>query len=514
MKIVNSFTKALPIEENTDKRSRQVRGVGCSIVYPLVFSSPKLIHLSKDVLQMIGWDNLDDKTLLSYISGQKVPRDFQPYAMCYGGHQFGYWAGQLGDGRAITIAEIIHQYRFFTVQLKGVGQTPYSRGADGFAVLRSSIREYLCSEAMHALGVPTTRALSLVLSGEKVVRDELYDGNPKEEWGAIVARVAPSFIRFGNFEIFSARRDIKNLKQLADYTIAKFYPEIQGNTKEGYLDFFEAVVKRTKTLIMEWQRIGFVHGVMNTDNMSVLGLTIDYGPYGWLEEYNLNWTPNITDAEGRRYSFGNQYSIILWNLTQFANALFPLIEDVEALKKILRQFKVQYQEEYQTMMLRKLGIENTQKGDFTLIEELKFNLENSKMDMTLFFRNLNKFDKNNSLLHLKYLADNSYLSNKDFIKQKEVWGKWIEKYALRIKDINETERIKIINSTNPKYILRNYMAQMAIKQTEKGDYSLIDTFYSLLKHPYEEQKEHEQWFAKRPKWADNEIGSTMLSCSS
>ncbi len=514
MKIVNSFTQALPIEVAKDKRSRQVLGVGCSVVYPLVFSSPKLVHLSKDVLEMIGWNSLDDDTLLSYISGQKIPEGFQPYAMCYGGHQFGYWAGQLGDGRAITIAEIIHNHHFFTVQLKGVGRTPYSRGADGFAVLRSSIREYLCSEAMHALNIPSTRALSLVLSGEKVVRDELYNGNPKEELGAIVARVAPSFIRFGNFEIFSARRDIKNLKQLADYTIAKFYPKIESNSKEGYLDMFKAVVNKTKTLILEWQRVGFVHGVMNTDNMSVLGLTIDYGPYGWLEEYNPNWTPNITDAEGRRYSFGNQYSIALWNLTQFANALFPLVEDVEALKGVLRQFKEQYQEDYLKMMLRKLGITDTHKDDVTLIEELKFNLEKSKMDMTLFFRNLNKFDKNHILQHFELLTKNSYLSEKEFLPHKESWFNWIKKYALRISDIDETERIKLINITNPKYILRNYMAQMAIKQANKEDYSLIDTFYNLLKHPYDEQVEHERWFAKRPKWADNEIGSSMLSCSS
>ena len=367
---------------------------------------------------------------------------------------------------------------------------------------------------MHALNIPSTRALSLVLSGEKVVRDELYNGNPKEELGAIVARVAPSFIRFGNFEIFSARRDIKNLKQLADYTIAKFYPKIESNSKEGYLDMFKAVVNKTKTLILEWQRVGFVHGVMNTDNMSVLGLTIDYGPYGWLEEYNPNWTPNITDAEGRRYSFGNQYSIALWNLTQFANALFPLVEDVEALKGVLRQFKEQYQEDYLKMMLRKLGITDTHKDDVTLIEELKFNLEKSKMDMTLFFRNLNKFDKNHILQHFELLTKNSYLSEKEFLPHKESWFNWIKKYALRISDIDETERIKLINITNPKYILRNYMAQMAIKQANKEDYSLIDTFYNLLKHPYDEQVEHERWFAKRPKWADNEIGSSMLSCSS
>ncbi len=221
--------------------------------------------------------------------------------MCYGGHQFGNWAGQLGDGRAINLAEVEHLDQRWTIQLKGAGETPYSRSADGLAVLRSSVREYLCSEAMFHLGVPTTRALSLALSGDEVLRDVLYDGNPAYEKGAIVSRIAPTFLRFGNYEIFSAHQDVKTLKILVDYTIKHFFSHLGKPSKETYLAFFNEVVNLNIDMVVHWQRIGFVHGVMNTDNMSILGLTIDYGPYGWLEGFDFGWTPNTTDSQFKRY---------------------------------------------------------------------------------------------------------------------------------------------------------------------------------------------------------------------
>ncbi|MBG3852707.1 YdiU family protein, partial [Xanthomonas hortorum pv. carotae] len=229
----------------------------------------------------------------------------QPWAVNYGGHQFGHWAGQLGDGRAISLGEAIGvDGGRYELQLKGAGPTPYSRGADGRAVLRSSIREFLCSEAMHHLGVPTTRALSLVTTGDAVVRDMFYDGRPQREPGAIVCRVAPSFIRFGNFELPSARGDSALLRQWADFTIARDFPELKGAGENLYAAWFAQVCERTAVMVAHWMRVGFVHGVMNTDNMSILGLTIDYGPYGWVDDYDPDWTPNTTDAQGRRYRFG------------------------------------------------------------------------------------------------------------------------------------------------------------------------------------------------------------------
>ena len=251
---------------------------------------------------MIGLDSEDIKTeeFLKVFSGNKVLENTDPYAMCYGGHQFGNWAGQLGDGRAINLTEVVHEDQRWALQLKGAGETPYSRTADGLAVLRSSIREHLCSEAMFHLGVPTTRSLSLMLTGDEVLRDMLYDGNADYEKGAVVCRVSPSFIRFGNFQILAARKDVKTLTELTDYTIRHFFPKIKSTGKESYIEFFNEVVDRTLEMIVHWQRVGFVHGVMNTDNLSILGLTIDYGPYGWLEDYDVDWTPNTTDRGHKR----------------------------------------------------------------------------------------------------------------------------------------------------------------------------------------------------------------------
>ena len=514
MKVINTFTEQLPGDKNKINQARQVHEACYSFVFPKPPSNPKLIHFSKEVLEVIGLKGISEEELTNFVSGTSIIADSKPYAMCYGGHQFGQWAGQLGDGRAINVAEIEHNDVKTAIQLKGSGPTPYSRGADGFAVLRSSIREYLCSEAMFHLGVPTTRALSLSLTGDKVVRDMMYDGNPKEELGAVVARTAPSFIRFGSFEIFASRRDTPSLKALTDFTIKEYYSHLGEPSKETYLAFFQEVVNHTKTLILHWQRVGFVHGVMNTDNLSILGLTIDYGPYDWLEEFDPNWTPNTTDRQHKRYRFGNQYPIALWNLTQLANALYPLIEDVEALKTILRKFKQEFNEAYQTMMLSKLGIKTIQEKDESLIEEVQQLLEKSAIDMTLFFRNLNQFSVTAIQNHLTLIEKDSYLTSKQFNFHKKGWIDWLNKYAERISGINNEERIKLINSVNPKYILRNYMAQLAIEDAEKGNYELINELFELLKEPYSEQPESEKWFAKRPEWANEKVGCSMLSCSS
>ena len=341
----NRFVAELPADPEAGNFRRQV--AACySHVDPTPVAGPKLIGWSPEAAALLDLpgDAGDGAALAEVFAGNRLLPGMQPIATCYGGHQFGNWAGQLGDGRAINLGEIVNKKgERWTLQLKGAGPTPYSRTADGLAVLRSSLREFLCSEAMFHLGVPTTRALSLTLTGDEVVRDILYDGHPAPEPGAVVCRVAPSFTRFGHFEILAARRDVELLRQLLDFTIATDFPHLTAADAETrYLDWFDDVTRRTADMIVHWMRVGFVHGVMNTDNMSVLGLTIDYGPYGWLEDYDPNWTPNTTDAATRRYRFGQQPAVGQWNLLQLANAIYPLIGDAEPLNAILGGYAKRY----------------------------------------------------------------------------------------------------------------------------------------------------------------------------
>ncbi len=368
---------------------------------------------------------------------------------------------------------------------------------------------------MHYLGVPTTRSLSLVTTGDKVLRDVLYNGNAAYEDGAVVCRVAPSFIRFGNFQLFAARKDIKNLKALADYTIHYFYPEITTSGKEKYLQFYQEVVNRTVEMVLHWQRVGFVHGVMNTDNMSILGLTIDYGPYGWLEDYDPDWTPNTTDAEGKRYRFRNQPDVAMWNLVQLGNALFPLIEDIEAMQKVLQSFSAQFDSKFPIQQQLKLGLHSAYESDFQ--DELITLLSTSETDMTLFYRTLSTVLKTDTPEEvLAKVADAFYTPNKIVGTLKTSWLAWMELYLEQIKGetLSDEDRKQVMNKVNPKYVLRNYMAQLAIEAAEKQDYSVIDELYTLLKNPYEEQPQYEKWFAKRPDWARHKVGCSMLSCSS
>jgi uncharacterized protein YdiU (UPF0061 family) len=521
LNIADTFTTQLPQDNRLENYRRQVFDACFSFVEPKTFENPQLIHVSKDVLQSLGFTEEDSNAFKDLVAGQNLPQNLKPYAMCYGGHQFGNWAGQLGDGRAINLAQIVHQGLSQTIQLKGAGATPYSRSADGFAVLRSSIREHLCSEAMYYLGVPTTRSLSLSLSGEDVLRDVMYDGNPAYEKGAIVCRVAPSFIRFGNFELFASRNDTKTLQKLADYTINEYFPNIEANqTKDSYLSFFESVFNKTIDMIVEWQRVGFVHGVMNTDNMSIHGITIDYGPYGWLEDYNLGWTPNTTDNQHKRYRFGNQPQVAFWNLIQLANALVPLIKETDALESILDQYHSKYLNKYIAMMSKKLGFQAVAEGDKELVLDLESLLMLAETDMTIFFRLLSNFDKDEKLSE-----DDTFLSfikpafyNFETLKasDKIEWFQWLKRYQLRLKtedSSNEARQVQM-NKTNPKYVLRNYMAHLIIEDADKGDYNLLNEIFELLKNPYSEQSKYKKWFTKRPDWAKEKIGCSMLSCSS
>lgn len=524
LKINDTFVNELPADAIKDNARRQVAEACYSFVEPTKTKAPQLLHYSPEMANLLGITEEEAKSndFLKTFTGNQILPNSTPYAMCYGGHQFGHWAGQLGDGRAINLAEIEHNEKRWALQLKGAGATPYSRTADGLAVLRSSVREYLCSEAMHHLGVPTTRALSLSLTGDEVLRDVLYDGNSAYEKGAVVCRVAPSFIRFGNFEIFASRGDTENLAKLTNYTIKHFYPAIEQGTKEGYVQFFKAVSLKTLDMILHWQRVGFVHGVMNTDNMSILGLTIDYGPYGWLEGYDKKWTPNTTDSQHKRYQYGQQSNIGLWNLLKLANALYPLIEDAEPLEAVLNEYKTLYAGKYLGMMKAKIGLEERDEGDHQLIKQLEENLRRTETDMTIFFRNLSKVSKN---MIVPEKDDVSFLDAvKDAFYQPEelkgevlfFWKDWMKTYVERLQKekATDSERQQKMNAINPKYVLRNYMAQVVIDDLDSGGKDIVDELFSVLKKPYNEQPEAEKWFAKRPEWARTKVGCSMLSCSS
>jgi len=518
LKIKDTFNKLLPADPVLENSRRQVQEACYSFVLPAKTKSAEMIHVSNEMLDAIGLSKKEagSKEFLDIFSGNEILEDTNPYAMCYGGHQFGNWAGQLGDGRAINLAEVKHNNKTWVLQLKGAGATPYSRTADGLAVLRSSIREYLCSEAMHHLGVPTTRALSLAFSGDQVLRDVMYNGNQAYEKGAIVCRVAPSFLRFGSFEIFASRQDAKTLKTLLDYTINQFFPHLGEPSKQTYVSFFKEVTTLSLKMIIDWQRVGFVHGVMNTDNMSILGLTIDYGPYGWLEGYDPDWTPNTTDSQHRRYRYGNQPDVTLWNLYQLANALYPLIEVAEGLEAVLERYKTDFEKQYLTMMKSKIGLVSEVDGDSILIKDLEEILQLTETDMTLFFRNLSKLTKRNTSKGIKVIYEAFYNPTEvsDVIRQR--WNEWFDSYTIRLQkeQISDSERKTLMDKVNPKYVLRNYMAQLAIDAANNGDYSVVEELYTLLKKPYSEQPENEKWFAKRPEWARNKVGCSMLSCSS
>ena len=514
IQLTNFFTDQLPADPNLENTRREVLEAVYSFVRPIKTSNPTLLHVSDEMQHTLDFSNEDiqSKEFLEFVTGNSVLKNSKPFAMCYAGHQFGNWAGQLGDGRAINLGEI----KNWAVQLKGSGPTPYSRTADGLAVLRSSVREYLCSEAMHHLGVPSTRALSLSLTGDQVLRDVMYNGNPAHERGAIVSRVAKSFLRFGNFEIFSSRNDIKNLKILTDYTIKSHFSHLGKPSKEVYLQFFQEVTSKTLEMIIHWQRVGFVHGVMNTDNMSILGLTIDYGPYGWLEGFDFGWTPNTTDKQHKRYRYGNQPTIGLWNLYQLANALYPLIEEAAPLEKILEGYKSNFEKKSQDMMRAKLGLTSDKETDINIIQSLENNLQATETDMTIFFRTLSSFKKEQPEKGVELIQDAFYTP--DTIKGNVLnnWKQWFADYAKRLEDetTSADERLHQMNKTNPKYVLRNYMAQLAIDKADKGDTSLLEEMYLLLKEPYSEQPKFEHWFAKRPEWARHKVGCSMLSCSS
>ena len=521
----NRFTRALPGDPNPANDCRQVLGACYSRVQPAAVSQPEMVAYAWEVAAQLDLtpEKMASDALQQALAGNRLLQGMDPYAMCYGGHQFGNWAGQLGDGRAIILGEVVNgRGEHYTLQLKGAGPTPYSRAADGLAVLRSSIREFLCSEAMHHLGVPTTRALSLMLTGEQVIRDILYNGNPRPEPGAIVCRVAPSFLRFGNFQIFAARGELDVLRQLLDYTIRADFPHLGEPTPERakatYAAWYEEVCRRTAEMIVHWMRVGFVHGVMNTDNMSILGLTIDYGPYGWLEDYDPNWTPNTTDAGQRRYRYGQQPQIAMWNLAQLGNALYPLVEEVDPLQHALNTYSKTFNTEWKEMMAQKLGLNAfVPETDDDLIKDLQAVLQLAETDMTLFYRRLPLLqpEADDEVL-MAPLLDAYYDPAQLTGEHRAQIGAWLRRYLARVAQdgMPDAMRRERMNAVNPKYVLRNYLAQLAIDQAEQGDYSMVRDLLELLRHPYDEQPDQEAYAQKRPDWARHRVGCSMLSCSS
>ena len=514
--IVNKLTSSLPGDPVTDNYVRTVLNSCFSFVNPSKVPSPKIISVNEELSKELGIDYWGNQEFFKKIfSVNKIYEGFKPYAQNYGGHQFGNWAGQLGDGRAITVMELkLPNGDKVELQLKGSGQTPYSRFADGKAVLRSSLREYLCSEAMHHLNIPTTRALSLMFSGENVARDMFYDGNSKEEKGAIVCRVSPSFLRFGNFEIHARNNDTLLLKKLAKYALENHFKHlIKKNNKfqDQLILCFKEIVKKTAFLVAEWMRVGFVHGVLNTDNMSILGLTIDYGPYGWIDDFNLNWTPNTTDLEYKRYRFGEQPNIAMWNLYKLAESLSVIDNNFPEFEKILDYFPKYFENFHNLNMSKKLGLQNTSKN-LTFYQNTYDLLQKLSLDMTLFYRfltnkNLDSFTEE-KIVKLSYLDTFS-------TEHYSLFNNWKNEYLKLInnQNIDSLKRKKIMKTSNPNFILRNYISQEVISELENGNEKKLKDIEEIIKNPYSNNIQS-QYVTKRPDWAKNKAGCSMLSCSS
>jgi serine/tyrosine/threonine adenylyltransferase len=516
----NAFVRDLPADPSTAPGTRQVRGALYSRVMPTAVSAPRLVAHSREVAEMLGLAEADvaDPAFAQVFGGNTLMDGMAPYAANYGGHQFGHWAGQLGDGRAIGLGEVVNDAgQRWELQLKGAGPTPYSRTADGRAVLRSSVREFLCSEAMHHLGVPTTRALCLVATGDAVVRDMFYDGNPEAEPGAVVCRVAPSFIRFGNFELPASRDDLPLLERLIDFTIRRDFPDLPAAPGEDKVEhrarWFEEVCERTARMVADWMRVGFVHGVMNTDNMSILGLTIDYGPYGWVDNYDLEWTPNTTDAQGRRYRFGNQPQIAYWNLSRLAGALSTVFPGPEPLEAGLKRYVDVFVATDRQHTAAKLGLRECRDEDVELMDALRGLLQENEVDMTIFFRALADVDP--AAPAIAPLAE-AFYDDAKLRRAAPAFTDWLTRHAARVHADAWTpagRRARML-AANPKYVLRNYLAQQAIERATQGDDDGIHELLEVLRRPYDDQPGREAFAARRPDWARHRAGCSMLSCSS
>ncbi|KAF0201439.1 MAG: hypothetical protein FD173_2138 [Gallionellaceae bacterium] len=508
----NRFIRELPGNAVTSSLSQ---GICWSAIMPTSVSRPFLLAYSSEVLDLLDLSEADARSseFLQAFAGNRLLEGMASYATRYGGHQFGQWAGQLGDGRAIGLGEAINRKgERWELQLKGAGMTPYSRRADGRAVLRSSLREFLCSEAMHHLGIPTTRALSLIATGDGVVRDMLYDGNPAVEPGAIVCRVSPSFTRFGHFEILAARGEHELLQRLVNFTLSRDFTFIVGTDAERFAEWFRLICERTALLVVEWLRVGFVHGVMNTDNMSILGLTIDYGPYGWVDNFDPGWTPNTTDEQFHRYCFGQQSVVARWNLERLAEALMPVAPARKMLDAGLAHFDDTLQSALSTMLAAKFGLLKWQNDDATLVETVFELMQQAEVDMTEFFRQLAEVKQHAPALETlrsAFYRDSLYESHAALFES------WLGRYAARLgqqSDDDASRRVRM-NKVNPRFVLRNYLAQEAIDAAMQNDLSMVERLMQAARHPYDDDHPA-NLTAKRPDWALDKVGCSKLSCSS
>lgn len=470
---------------------------------PTPLPAPHWIGTSTDVAQLIGLgsDWLNSDAALQAFTGNTLLAGSHPLASVYSGHQFGVWAGQLGDGRAILLGQTAEGWE---IQLKGAGRTPYSRGGDGRAVLRSSIREYLCSEAMHGLGIPTSRALCITGSTGQVRRETL-------ETAAVVTRVAPSFIRFGHFEHFSATGQELQLRALADYVINHHYPDCRANEKfenNPYAAFLHAVSERTARLMAQWQAVGFCHGVMNTDNMSILGLTIDYGPFQFLDTFVPGHVCNHSDSQGR-YAYNRQPNVAYWNLFCLAQALLPLIGDQDLAKEALESYKTVFPEAFMAQMHAKLGLTSgptltietnmPHHNDAELVDTILQLLARNKVDYTIFWRRLSHA-----------VGSQDVEPVRDMFADRVGFDEWMLLYSERLALINKALAADLMLKTNPKFVLRNHLGEQAIQAAKLGNFSEIQTLQRLLEHPFDEHPGHEIYAAFPPDWAS----SIEISCSS
>ncbi|ENM5888491.1 YdiU family protein [Vibrio mimicus] len=447
--------------------------------------------------QEFGLPEVPNSELLAALSGQQLPADFAPLAMKYAGHQFGVYNPDLGDGRGLLLAEMASKTGdVYDIHLKGAGLTPYSRMGDGRAVLRSSIREYLCSEAMAGLGIATTRALALMNSDTPVYRE-------REERGALLVRVAQSHIRFGHFEHFYYTEQHTELKLLADKVIEWHFPTCVQSTKP-YADWFHQVVELTALMIAQWQVYGFNHGVMNTDNMSILGQTFDYGPFAFLDDYDPNFICNHSDYQGR-YAFDQQPRIGLWNLSALAHALSPLIEKAD-LEAALESYSEHLNRYFSQWMRAKLGLTTQQEGDGELFADFFALLANNHTDYTRFLRELSCLDRQGTEAVI------------DLVVDRQAAKAWLTRYLERAarelgqdgQPINQVERCQAMRQVNPKYILRNYLAQQAIELAERGDFQEMQRLAQVLATPYDEHPEFEHYAKLPPEWGKK----LEISCSS
>jgi len=467
---------------------------------PTPLPEPYLVCVSASAARLIALDPREctGETFLQTLTGNRIPATALPLAAAYSGHQFGMWAGPLGDGRAILLGEVPAPDTPFPatmeLQLKGAGLTPYSRMGDGRAVLRSSIREFLCSEAMAALGIPTSRALCVTGSDTLVMREI-------PETAAVTTRMAPSFIRFGSFEHWSYPQQPDHLKTLADYVIARFYPELQQQ-KNPYSALLTEVTRRTAELIAQWQAVGFMHGVMNTDNMSILGLTMDYGPFGFMEAFDAHHICNHSDQEGR-YAYHRQPQIGLWNCHALGAALLPLIGDKETMQAALENYSSAFVTKLDALLHAKLGLQTMQTGDEKLLEAMFAVMQDNRVDFTLFFRRLGE-------LKIDHPATDAAV--RDLLIDRAAFDAWAIQYRARLRQENSEDAIRqhAMQAVNPRYILRNHLAQIAIEKAQNKDFSEINQLLAVLEKPFDEQPENAHYADLPPDWATG----LKVSCSS